>query len=43
MVIGKDNATIGRMLLDNGHRTSWFGKDHITPEWVASQARGPQA
>jgi arylsulfatase len=39
-VIGKDNATIGRILLDNGYRTSWFGKDHNTPEWTASQA-GP--
>ena len=39
-VIGKDNATIGRILLDNGYRTSWFGKDHNTTEWNASQA-GP--
>jgi arylsulfatase A-like enzyme len=39
-VIGKDNATIGRILLDNGYRTSWFGKNHNTPEWAASQA-GP--
>jgi len=38
--IGKDNATIGRILLDNGYRTSWFGKDHNTPSWTASQA-GP--
>lgn len=39
-VIGKESATIGRILLDNGYRTSWFGKDHNTPEWDASQA-GP--
>ena len=39
-LIGKENATIGRILLDNGYRTSWFGKDHNTPEWKASQA-GP--
>ncbi len=39
-VLGKDNATIGRVLLDNGYRTSWFGKDHNTPTWDASQA-GP--
>jgi arylsulfatase len=39
-IIGKDNATIGRILLDNGYRTSWFGKDHNTPDWAASQA-GP--
>jgi arylsulfatase len=38
--IGKDSATIGRILLDNGYRTSWFGKDHNTPTWTASQV-GP--
>jgi len=38
--IGRDSATIGRILLDNGYRTSWFGKDHNTPSWTASQA-GP--
>jgi arylsulfatase A-like enzyme len=38
--IGKDSATIGRILLDNGYRTSWYGKDHNTPTWTASQA-GP--
>jgi len=39
-VIGKDNATIGRILLENGYRTSWFGKNHNTPSYQASQA-GP--
>jgi arylsulfatase A-like enzyme len=39
-IIGKDNATIGRILLDNGYRTAWYGKDHNTPDWVATQA-GP--
>jgi arylsulfatase A-like enzyme len=39
-VIAKDSATIGRILLENGYRTSWFGKDHNTPSWDASQA-GP--
>jgi arylsulfatase len=39
-LIGKESATIGRILLDNGYRTSWFGKDHNTPTWTASQA-GP--
>jgi arylsulfatase A-like enzyme len=39
-IISKDSATIGRILLENGYRTSWFGKDHNTPTWVASQA-GP--
>ena len=39
-VIGPDNATIGRILLENGYRTSWFGKNHNTPTYQASQA-GP--
>jgi arylsulfatase A-like enzyme len=39
-IIGKDSATIGRILLDSGYRTAWYGKDHNTPDWVASQA-GP--
>src|SRR5882724_5268532 len=39
-IIGKDKATIGRILLDNGYATSWFGKDHNTPAFAASQA-GP--
>ena len=39
-IIGKDKATIGRILLDNGFATSWFGKDHNTPTFTASQA-GP--
>ena len=39
-VIGVDNATIGRILLDNGYNTSWFGKDHNTPAFQASQS-GP--
>jgi arylsulfatase len=39
-VIGVDNATIGRILLDNGYSTSWFGKDHNTPTYEASQV-GP--
>ena len=36
-VIPKDKATIGRILLDNGFATSWFGKDHNTPVFTASQ------
>ncbi len=39
-VIPKSDATIGRILLDHGYRTAWFGKDHNTPTWDASQA-GP--
>ena len=36
-VITRDKATIGRILKDNGYRTSWFGKDHNTPTYQASQ------
>ncbi len=39
-IIPKDKATIGRILLDNGYNTSWFGKDHNTPAFQASQS-GP--
>jgi len=39
-IIGPENATIGRILLDNGYRTSWFGKDHNTPDFASSQV-GP--
>jgi arylsulfatase A-like enzyme len=39
-IIPRDKATIGRILLDNGYHTAWFGKDHNTPAFAASQA-GP--
>ncbi|MCC8975886.1 arylsulfatase [Bradyrhizobium brasilense] len=39
-VIGKDSATIGRILQENGYRTSWFGKNHNTPVYQTSLA-GP--
>jgi len=39
-IIPEDKATIGRILLDNGFATSWFGKDHNTPTFTASQV-GP--
>jgi arylsulfatase A-like enzyme len=39
-IIPKDKATIGRILKDNGYSTAWFGKDHNTPSFAASQA-GP--
>jgi len=38
--ITKDKATIGKILKDNGYRTSWFGKNHNTPSFQAS-ADGP--
>ena len=39
-IITKDSATIGRILQENGYRTSWFGKEHNTPTYQASQS-GP--
>jgi arylsulfatase len=39
-VIGDDNGTIGAILKGNGYATSWFGKDHNTPDFQYSQA-GP--
>jgi arylsulfatase A-like enzyme len=39
-IIPKDKATIGRILKENGYSTSWFGKNHNTPAFAASQA-GP--
>ena len=38
--ITRDKATIGKILKDNGYRTSWFGKNHNTPAFQAS-ATGP--
>ncbi len=39
-LIGRDSATVGRILRENGYRTAWFGKDHNTPTYQTSQA-GP--
>jgi arylsulfatase len=39
-IIPKDKATIGRILKENGYSTSWFGKNHNTPAFAASQV-GP--
>ncbi|HSQ99744.1 MAG TPA: arylsulfatase [Sphingomicrobium sp.] len=39
-VIGPENATIGRILSDNGYATAWFGKNHNTPSFQYSAA-GP--
>jgi arylsulfatase A-like enzyme len=36
-IIQKDSATIGEILKENGYSTSWFGKDHNTPTFQASQ------
>ena len=39
-VIRKENGTVGAILKENGYATSWFGKDHNTPFYQATQA-GP--
>jgi arylsulfatase A-like enzyme len=39
-IMTPDKATIGKILKDNGYRTSWFGKNHNTPAFQAS-ADGP--
>jgi arylsulfatase A-like enzyme len=39
-VIGRDSATIGRILLENGYKTAWEGKNHNTPVYETSAA-GP--
>ena len=39
-IIARDKATIGRILVENGYATSWFGKNHNTPAFAASQV-GP--
>lgn len=36
-IIPKDTTTIGEILRQNGYATSWFGKDHNTPAFQASQ------
>ena len=39
-IIRKESGTIGEILKENGYATAWFGKDHNTPFYQASQA-GP--
>jgi arylsulfatase len=38
-IIGPENASIGRILSDNGYATSWFGKNHNTPGFQYSLVR----
>ena len=38
-VIGPENATIGEILKDNGYATSWFGKNHNTPDLSVQRGR----
>ncbi|GIQ73953.1 arylsulfatase [Bradyrhizobium sp. RD5-C2] len=39
-MIPRTTATVGSILKYNGYNTSWFGKDHNTPDWESSVA-GP--
>jgi len=39
-IIRKENGTIGEILKENGYATSWFGKNHNTPFYQATQT-GP--
>ena len=39
-MIPKSTSTIGQVLKYNGMNTSWFGKNHNTPDWETSAA-GP--
>ncbi len=39
-MLPKDTATIGEILKDNGYATSWYGKNHNTPDWETTVA-GP--
>src|SRR5262244_2471611 len=32
-IIGRENATVGEILKQNGYATSWFGKNHNTPSF----------
>lgn len=32
-LVGKQNATVARVLQANGYATSWFGKEHNIPLW----------
>ena len=39
-LMGKDTATVGEILRQQGWNTAWFGKNHNVPDWQSSQA-GP--
>src|SRR5271168_3419758 len=39
-IIGSENATVGKVLQQNGFATSWFGKEHNSPAFQYSLA-GP--
>jgi arylsulfatase A-like enzyme len=40
-IIGRENATVAKILKENGYATSWFGKNHNTPGFQYSSTAGP--
>ncbi len=42
-IIGPENATIGRILRDNGYATSWFGKNHNIADLSIQRGRAVRA
>jgi arylsulfatase A-like enzyme len=39
-IIPKSAATVANILVNNGYNTSWFGKNHLIPDWLES-SNGP--
>jgi arylsulfatase A-like enzyme len=35
-ILPKSAGTIGNILVNNGYNTSWFGKNHLIPDWLES-------
>src|SRR6266478_117792 len=35
-ILPKGAGTIGNILVNNGYNTSWFGKNHLIPDWLQS-------
>jgi arylsulfatase A-like enzyme len=35
-ILPKSAGTIANILVDNGYNTSWFGKNHLIPDWLES-------
>jgi len=35
-ILPKSAGTIGNILVNNGYNTSWFGKNHLIPDWLQS-------
>ena len=35
-ILPKSAGTIGNILVGNGYNTSWFGKNHLIPDWLES-------